>query len=70
MKATLEFNLPEETEQHRMSLDGPALYSALLEFNEYIIRQKKYCENAELRMWLDSIHVKLHDIINDHGLCL
>lgn len=46
-KATLEFNLPEETEEHRITIDAMAMHGAILDFLEYIRAKRKYAEDHE-----------------------
>lgn len=42
MKATLEFNLPEDRPEHDLALHGSAMYSTLLEIQEILRKATKY----------------------------
>lgn len=42
MQVTLTFDLPEEQEAHQLALDGPALHSAALDFDNYLRNKIKY----------------------------
>ena len=46
-KATLEFNLPEETEEFRTAVDAQAMHSAIWDLLEYIRAKRKYAEEHE-----------------------
>jgi len=46
-KVTLEFNLPEEEEEYRITTDALAMHSAILDFLEYIRSKRKYAEEHE-----------------------
>lgn len=43
-KATLSFKLPEEREEHKQALNGPAYASALEEMRSYFRNRLKYEE--------------------------
>ena len=42
MKATLEFNLPEDKDSHWLALNGSRLYCALMDFDNYLRNKIKY----------------------------
>lgn len=47
MKAILEFNLPDDDEEHRMALAGPRYHGILYSFNEEVRRIRKYEESFD-----------------------
>lgn len=44
MKATLEFNLPEEQEEHRIALNGGLYRSCIEEVREIMRRYRKHAD--------------------------
>lgn len=47
MKATLEFNLPEESDDFTLATKGPVYYSIISEIVEYFRNKLKYCEYTQ-----------------------
>ena len=44
MKAILEFNLPDDADQHNLALNGVKYWSALWDFKETFRSIRKHCE--------------------------
>jgi len=42
MKATIEFNLPDDASEHRLAINGQKYWSVLYEFNEELRRLMKH----------------------------
>lgn len=47
MKATLTFNLPEETEEHQTALNGGTYRSALWNISQVLRSERKYGEPSQ-----------------------
>lgn len=67
MKATLEFSLPEETEQHQLALNGWKYETAIDEYFNWIRAELKYNDQLteEKAEWLEQARDKLVDIIRE-----
>lgn len=46
MKITIEFNLPEEQDQHMIYVNAPAMQTALQNFDRYIRNKTKYAPDT------------------------
>ena len=69
MKATLEFNLPEEDAEHRMAIDGSNWKYVVSEMDEYLRSQIKYQElPEEVDKALQAARDNLHELCNDNNL--
>ena len=66
MKATLEFNLPEDQERFDFATNGLNYYSALTEFDQWLRSEYKY--NGKEEMY--AVREKLNQIINDNNVKL
>jgi len=70
MKATLEFDLPEESSDHRMAVDGASAHLALWELDQHLRRELKH--NVELPEAvynaLEDVRKHLWGICESHGL--
>ncbi len=66
MKATLEFNLPEEKEDFDFATNGFNYYMALVEMDEWLRREYKY--NVKDEMW--EVREKLREIILENNVKL
>ncbi len=66
MKATLEFNLPEEKEDFDFANNGFNYYMALVEMDEWLRREYKY--NVKDEMW--EVREKLREIILENNVKL
>ena len=47
MKATLEFNLPEDHIEFEMAVNGSKMYSVLWEMDQWLRQQYKYMPDSE-----------------------
>jgi hypothetical protein len=47
MKATLEFNLPEESHEFQMAITGAKMHSVLWEMDQWLRAQYKYMPDSE-----------------------
>ena len=59
MKATLEFNLPEDREDFNYANNGFNYYMALVEMDEWLRSEYKYNDNEEMY----KVRNKLREII-------
>lgn len=73
MKATLEFNLPEENEEFNDSLEGRKWKSFAISFAEYLRQQVKYCEEEytdDQYKTLEKIREQFYELLNEDNLSL
>ena len=63
MKATLEFNLPEDDENFRLAIDGVHHYSALINIQQDV---RAILKNDELDEGQYKIVERIYDLINEH----
>lgn len=73
MKATLEFNLPDNQHDFDCAIDGAKWMSAMWDLNEWLRSQTKYApdsQNADYTNGLIIAREKLHEILNEEGLKL
>lgn len=66
MKATLEFNLPEDKEDFDFATNGINYYSALTEFDNWLRSEYKY--NGKEEMY--AVREKLNYIINENNVTI
>ena len=64
MKATLEFNLPEDKEDFDFATNGINYYSALVEFDQWLRSEYKYNGNEPMF----EVRKKLNEFINDNNI--
>jgi len=65
MKATLEFNLPEEDREYRMANQSADMFAAISHFDEKLRSYRKYGNNfKDVGEALETIHRLLHDELN------
>ena len=74
MKAILEFNLPEEEQEHKDALDGTAWKLAMWDLDQILRNALKYgsedrCENNRDAVF-EYIRKELHDTLEHHKLIL
>ena len=62
MKATLEFNLPDDQEEFNHATNGFNYYMALVEMDEWLRAEYKYNDKEELY----EVREKLREIISDN----
>lgn len=66
MKAILEFNLPEDEEEHKSALDSANWKFALQEFDDFLRGKIKHTDDKTIDLQL--AREELHSIVNDRGL--
>ena len=64
MKATLEFNLPEEKDEYDFANNGLNYYSALVEFDQWLRSEYKYNGNEAMF----KVREKLNEFINENNV--
>jgi len=64
MKATLEFNLPEDKENFDFATNGINYYSALVEFDQWLRSEYKYNGNEPMF----EVREKLNKFINENNI--
>jgi len=71
MKATLEYNLPEDQHEYDLANSAGAMYNALFEIKDELRRLHKYGELKE-GQWeiVDKIYQQFHDILIDNRIQL
>lgn len=73
MKATLEFNLPEDQHDFYCAVNGAKWMSAMWELDQYLRNQLKYEAEQLSKDKLNAIkefRIKLHEILTEEGLKL
>lgn len=73
MKATLEFNLPEDQHDFYCAVNGAKWMSAMWELDQYLRNQLKYEAEQLSEDKLNAIkefREKLHEILTEEGLKL
>ena len=71
MKATLEFDLPEERDAHTLAVRGEDLWCVLWDIAEYLRTEIKYGGHSEEAVEVfDDIRERFHDILDDHNVRL
>ena len=66
MKATLEFNLPEDRDDFNYATNGFNYYMALVEMDEWLRSEYKYNDNEEMY----EVREKLREIILENNVKL
>jgi len=66
MKAILEFNLPEESEEHRTAVNGALWMSAMWDLSQWLRSEVKYGGKEAYQPVRDM----MYEIINEAGLTL
>jgi hypothetical protein len=74
MKATLEFNLPEDQSDFDLAVNGAKAQSALWEMDQWLRSQYKYMSDEEYSKdryeTYEKCREKLREIVYDNGLNL
>ena len=71
MKATLEFNLPEDQHEYDLAVSSAKMYCALYEIQQEIRRVWKYAELTEGQFEIVvKIYDKVNEIINENNINL
>jgi len=66
MKAILEFNLPEETDEHKLALDGAKWMSVCHELDQWLRSIQKHSDVKTLKV--DEVRERLHEEMDSVGL--
>ena len=64
MKATLEFNLPEEKDEYDFANNGVNYYITLVEFDHWLRSEYKYNGNEAMF----EVREKLNEFINENNI--
>ena len=70
MKATLNFDLPDDDFEFQCAVNGIALRRSICDFQEYMRQMYKYNESiseAEKEM-VQSLRIRFQDILMDNGV--
>lgn len=73
MKAILEFNLPEEDQEHAVAVHGKDLYLSLWDLDQWLRGKVKYSEGKEWENYedaLDDTRKQLREIMTGYGVSL
>jgi len=71
MKATLEFDLPADSEEHQDALKGSDWKWAVSDLADYLRNQIKHADNtAEEYRTFERVRVQLFEILDGRGLNL
>jgi hypothetical protein len=69
MKATLEFTLPEESEEYQIAVDGMKWRGVVSEILEELRRERKYTEISETdTAYNEKISEKIWQLMRDQNL--
>lgn len=71
MKATLEFNLPDDQHEFDLAVQGSKMYVALWDISQDLRKLWKYEELSE-EEWkmVEKIRDKFYEILSDHQISL
>jgi len=72
MKATLEFNLPEEEEEHQTAFNGAHWRSISIDMDQYLRNKIKYSQDNTKNCinTLKMVRLELNSLIEGRGLTL
>ena len=71
MKATLEFNLPEDRDEWAIAIKAPAHSRAIHAVADMLRQHWKYGEfGEEARVLIDAIHDEFYEIMQANGVSL
>lgn len=68
MKAILEFDLPEEDDEHKLALDGWKWKSACSEFAQWLRSIQKHGDQKTLKV--EEVRSRFYEELNSAGLNL
>jgi len=69
MKATLEFNLPEDREEHLMAVNALELYLSLWDIDQYLRKKMKYGDLKQDKYEVyEEIRNQLHEIMDHYNV--
>lgn len=66
MKAILEFNLPEERNEHLLAVKSANIYSILLDIDQWLRSKIKHEDREEF----EEVREELHLLMEQHGFNL
>jgi hypothetical protein len=67
-KATITFNLPEESHEHLMTINAGKYFGVLWDLNEWLRDQSKY-QNRET-IPVDEVREQLYKLLEESGINL
>ena len=71
MKATLEFNLPEDREEHLRAVNSLELYLSLWDIDQYVREKMKYGNLEEDKYEIyEEIRNQLYEIMDQYNVKL
>jgi hypothetical protein len=71
MKATLEFNLPEESEEYQIAVEGIKWRAVVSDALEELRRERKYAELSQGDLtYNEKISEKIGQLVGEQGLSL
>jgi len=72
MKATLEFNLPDDQHEFDMAIQGSSMYLALWDLSQELRSMWKYQQykTEEEYAIVETIRDKFHEILSEHNINL
>ena len=68
MKATLEFNLPEEQEEYDITMQAGKMHSVLWDFDQKLRGIVKWEKKGYNLNTVENLRDELHELMNDNGL--
>tara|TARA_R110002096_G_scaffold312525_1_gene506875 strand:- start:515 stop:742 length:228 start_codon:yes stop_codon:yes gene_type:complete len=73
MKATLEFNLPDDEREFKIATQSNEMYSVLWNMDQWLRTQTKYAPDSmseEKYKAFDECREQLHEFLNEHYINL
>ena len=73
MKATLEFDLPDDAEEHRLAVGGATFLAVLWDLDQWLRARVKWSgeDDPEERLQaFEDARAHLHQLLSDHGVSL
>jgi hypothetical protein len=73
MKASLEFDLPDDQDLFTMASNAHSVYSIIFQLDQYLRGQIKYAPDDELDAVVDAYqHTrdKLYQLLNEHNISI
>lgn len=73
MKATLEFNLPEDSHEFQMATQSTDMHSVLWDMDQWLRTNIKYCSDEtseDTYKAMVECRDKLHEFMNDYNIIL
>jgi hypothetical protein len=66
VKGILQFDLPEEQEEHQTAIDARAWKTVVSELDEYLRRLVKYSDKKSIK--IEDVRAQLHELCRDRNL--